>query len=77
MSEIVKNLKTASTIQNVFIAFKECSEELQEHACAMFEIIADDIVPEDEKALAYETLIDILFPRPHNSIVVRQLPIDN
>jgi plasmid maintenance system antidote protein VapI len=59
-----ESIKIAAQVQNIFRAFKECSDVLQEHACSMFEIISNKETPEDEKQLAIMTLADILFPNP-------------
>src|SRR6266704_3097205 len=58
------SLKAAAQVQEIFRAFMECSDELQEHACNMLAIIKDKETPEDELHLALMTLADILFPNP-------------
>ncbi len=59
-----ESLKVAAHVQDIFRAFMECSDELQEQACNMFAIINDKETPEDEVQLALMTLADILFPNP-------------
>lgn len=59
-----ESLKKAAHLTEIFRAFMECSDELQEHACNMFAVISDKETPEDELQLALMTLADILFPNP-------------
>lgn len=49
-------------VQPLFLAYLECSNELQEHARKLFAVIGDPNADENDRTLAAMTLADVLFP---------------
>jgi lambda repressor-like predicted transcriptional regulator len=56
---------TSRMFADVFQAYMECSDEIQEVVREMVLVIHDPEVTEDEREMAYSTIADALFPMRH------------
>ncbi len=66
--ETTDNLRTAEGLlfANIFQAYLECSDEIQEGVREMVSIINNPNADEQEKAMSLDSLVEALFPTYHN-----------
>jgi DNA-binding XRE family transcriptional regulator len=56
--------KAIRTFARIFMAYQECSDDIQEVVRDMFAIVADKSADADERRMASDTIMEALFPGP-------------